>query len=204
MTQLLVNSGQGMKNRFRLKESDFYNIPSIKYVFLGNQPLVYEAYVYLIKDIITGMKYIGIHKKTDKVYWTSMLNMDGLKILQGDEKRIEYKILAYGNYGVMKNFEADLIDKHDAVKSPEFWNQMRGMYHTETHRPDMIMEIVLDMENGKYPIQEELVSFLNKIPSWQIRKNEYNHTHLAIIKGRIKESGGSNKNTNPIIIIENR
>ena len=42
----------GIKNQFRLDESDFYKIPSMKEVDLGNQPTAYEAYLYLIKDII--------------------------------------------------------------------------------------------------------------------------------------------------------
>ena len=47
---------QGIKNRFKLKESDFLNIPSIKSVDLGNQPLYYEAYVYLIKEVQTTIE----------------------------------------------------------------------------------------------------------------------------------------------------
>ena len=67
MAQVLVKNKSLLKNRFRLKESDFLNIPSIKSVILGNQPSFYEAYVYLIKDLISGMMYIGVHKKNDKL-----------------------------------------------------------------------------------------------------------------------------------------
>ena len=88
MAQVLVKNKTLLKNRFKLKESYFLNIPSIKSVILGEQPSFYEAYVYLIKDLISGMMYIGLHKKNDKVYWTSMTHIDGLKILQGSEARI--------------------------------------------------------------------------------------------------------------------
>ena len=163
MAEVLVK--KGMKNRFRLKESDFLNIPSITSVVLGIQPQFYEAYVYLIKDVITGMMYIGVHKKNDKTYWTSMKHKEGLKVLQGSETRIEYKILAYGSYGVMKNLEADLITKHDAVRNPLFWNQMAGMYHKESLRMDVVKQIVSDIESGVYPVNEELVSDLIKLPT---------------------------------------
>lgn len=193
-----------MKNRVRLKESNFLKVPSIKKVSLGNQPPYYEAYLYLIKDLKTDKRYVGIHKKSDKTYWTSMTHIEGLKILQGNEKRIEYKILAYGNYGVMKNFEADLIDKHDAVRNPQFWNQMGGMYHKETLRMNVVKQTVKDIESGKYPIEEELVSKLTKLPTWQVRENEYEADHLKKIKGKIRDAGGSHINTNPIIILDDR
>jgi hypothetical protein len=66
MAEVLLKTGT--KNRFRLKESDFEGIPSIKSVVLGNQPEFYEAYVYLIKDLRTNMMYIGLHKKNEKTY----------------------------------------------------------------------------------------------------------------------------------------
>ena len=205
MAQVLVKNKSLLKNRFRLKESDFLNIPSIKSVILGNQPSFYEAYVYLIKDLISGMMYIGVHKKNDKTYWTSMTHIEGLKILQGNEKRIEYKILAYGNYGTMKNLEKDLIDKHDAANpKSDFWNKMEGMYHSEPLRMDLIIQTVEDIESGKYPKEEELVSELIKLPTWQVRNNEYDPGHLKKIKGKIRDAGSSHINTDPIIILDDR
>ena len=194
----------GIKNQFRLDESDFYKIPSMKEVDLGNQPIAYEAYLYLIKDIITGNKYLGVHKLSDTVYWTSMKHLEGLKILQGDEKRIKYQILEYGDYSTMKNKEADEIDKHDAVRSPEFWNQMQGHYHKEKMRPDLVKEIVSNIESGKYGTQIESVEELIKIPTWQVRNEEYVPSLLKYIKTKIREVGGSTKNCNPIVILENR
>lgn len=194
----------GIKNQFRLDESDFYKIPSMKEVDLGNQPTAYEAYLYLIKDIITGSKYLGVHKLSDKVYWTSMKHLEGLKILQGDEKRIKYQILEYGDYSTMKNKEADEIDKHDAVRSPEFWNQMQGHYHKEKMRLDLVKEIVSNIKSGKYGTQIESVEELIKIPTWQVRNEEYVPSLLKYIKIKIREVGGSTKNCNPIIILENR
>ena len=194
----------GIKNQFRLDESDFYKIPSMKEVDLGNQPTAYEAYLYLIKDIITGSKYLGVHKLSDTVYWTSMKHLEGLKILQGDEKRIKYQILEYGDYSTMKNKEADEIDKHDAVRSPEFWNQMQGHYHKEKMRPDLVKEIVFNIESGKYGTQIESVEELIKIPTWQVRNEEYVPSLLKYIKTKIREVGGSTKNCNPIVILENR
>lgn len=202
MAEVLVKTG--MKNRFRLKESDFLNIPSITSVVLGTQPQFYEAYVYLIKDLITGIMYIGVHKKNDKTYWTSMKHKEGLKILQGSEARVEYKILAYGSYGVMKNLESDLIDKHDSVRNPLFWNQMSGMYHKESLRMDLVKQIVSDIQSGVYPTKEEFVSNLIKLPTYQIREGEYDPKHLKKIKAKIRAAGGSHKNTNPIIILNNR
>jgi hypothetical protein len=194
----------GIKNQFRLDESDFYKIPSMKEVDLGNQPTAYEAYLYLIKDIITGSKYLGVHKLSDTVYWTSMKHLEGLKILQGDEKRIKYQILEYGDYSTMKNKEADEIDKHDAVRSPEFWNQMQGHYHKEKMRPDLVKEIVSNIKSGKYGTQIESVEELIKIPTWQVRNEEYVPSLLKYIKTKIREVGGSTKNCNPIVILENR
>jgi hypothetical protein len=202
MAEVLVK--KGMKNRFILKESDFLNIPSIVLAPLGIQPQFYEAYVYLIKDLITGMMYIGVHKKDDKTYWTSMKHKEGLKILQGSDPRIEYKILNYGSYGVMKNLEADLITKHDAVRNPLFWNQMAGMYHKESLRMDVVKQIVSDIESGVYPINEELVADLIKLPTWQVRENEYDPDHLKKIKGKIQDAGGSHEKTNAIVILNNR
>jgi hypothetical protein len=133
-----------------------------------------------------------------------MKHKEGLKILQGTERCIEYKILAYGSHSVMQNLEADLIDKHDAVRNQFFWNQMNGMYYKEPLRMDIIEKIVSDIENGKYPIVEELVSELIKLPTFQVRENEYEADHLKKIKGKIRDAGGSHKNTNPIIILNNR
>jgi len=204
MAELVVSSGNGIKNQFRLSESDFYKIPSMKEVDLGNQPMAYEAYLYYIKDLISGSMYLGVHKLNDKLYWTSMKHLEGKAILQGDEKRIQYKILEYGEYSTMKNKESDEIDKHDAVRSPEFWNQMYGSYHKEKMRPSLVKEIVSNIENGVYPITTESVSNLVKISTWQVRLGEYVPSLLKYIKSKINEVSGSTKNCNPIVILEDR
>jgi hypothetical protein len=133
-----------------------------------------------------------------------MKHKEGLKILQGSDPRIEYKILNYGSYGAMKNLEADLITKHDAVRNPLFWNQMAGMYHKESLRMDVVKQIVSDIESGVYPINEELVADLIKLPTWQVRENEYDPDHLKKIKGKIRDAGGSHEKTNAIVILNNR
>jgi|TARA_R100000315_G_C5220506_1_gene132460 hypothetical protein len=195
---------QGIKNRFKLKESDFLNIPSIKSVDLGNQPLYYEAYVYLIKDLWTGERYIGVHKKTDKTYWTSMTHKVGLSRVQGSEERIEYKILEYGTYSVMKNKEADDIDKHDAVAAPDWWNQMHGMYHKEDIDLPKCIKFAKNIENGKFSENTEKVKDLVKLPTWQVRDEEYIPKSLKYIKSKIKEKGGSTEKCNHIIILDER
>jgi len=204
MAQMVVTHGNGIKNQFRLSESDFYKIPSMKEVDLGNQPTAYEAYLYLIKDLESGKMYLGVHKLNDKLYWTSMKHLEGLRILQGDEKRIQYKILEYGEYSTMKNKEADEIDKHDAVRSPDFWNQMYGSYHKEKMRLSLVKKIVSNIENGVYSITTENVSDLVKIPTWQVREGEYVPGLLKYIKSKINEVSGSTKNCNPIVILEDR
>ncbi len=204
MAELLVSTETGIKNQFRLSEDDFHKIPSMLEVDLGNQPLAYEAYLYLIKDLWTGKKYIGVHKLNDRIYWTSMAHLEGLKILQGDERRIKYQILEYGDYSTMKNKEADEIDKHDSVRSDEFWNQMQGHYHKEKMRMDLVKEIISNIETGKYDTQTESVSDLVKLPTWQVRNEEYVPSLLKYIKTKIREVSGSTKNCNPIIILSNR
>tara|TARA_B110000285_G_scaffold202616_1_gene238067 strand:+ start:145 stop:1458 length:1314 start_codon:yes stop_codon:yes gene_type:complete len=204
MAQMVVTHDNGIKNRFRLSESDFYKIPSMQKVDLGNQPTAYEAYLYSIKDLVSGRMYLGVHKLNDKLYWTSMKHLEGLRILQGDEKRIQYKILEYGEYSTMKNKEADEIDKHDAVRSPDFWNQMYGSYHKEKIRLSLVATIVSNIENGVYSITTETVSDLVKIPTWQVREGEYVPRLLKYIKSKINEVSGSTKNCNPIVILEDR
>lgn len=204
MAELVVAPDMGIKNRYRLSEDDFYKIPSMKEVDLGNQPTAYEAYLYLIKDIPTKKMYLGVHKLNDTTYWTSMTHPKGLSILQGDTKRIQYKILEYGEYSTMKNKEADEIDKHDAVRSTDFWNQMYGSYYTEKMRLSLVKEIVFNIENGVYPIQTENVSDLVKIPTWQVRDEEYVPDLLKYIKSKIREVGGSTRNCNPIVILNDR
>ena len=201
---ILVKPKHGMKNRFRLKESDFLNIPSIESVDLGNQPLYYEAYLYLIKDLWTGKMYIGVHKKNDKTYWTSMTHKEGLSRVQGNEKRIEYKILEYGPYSVMKNKEADDIDKHDAVASPDWWNQMYGMYHTGDIDLPKCEKLVEDILSEKFTKKTEKVKDLVKLPTWQVRNEEYIPETLKYIKAKIKEKFGSTEKCNPIIILDDR
>ena len=85
-------------------------IGSVKRIFRGFEPEHYEAYLYLYIDEETGRMYIGYHKGyVDDTYHHSSENEEFQEIFQNSDSNLTLKILDYGDVGVMKNKEYDML-----------------------------------------------------------------------------------------------
>jgi hypothetical protein len=201
-----IHTPNGIKNQYKLKESDFLKTPSIIKVYIGNQPSYYEAYLYLIIDMITKKKYLGIHMKNDKSYWTSAEDKELLKILQGSEGRIEYRILEYGFYSEIKTKEHKLLLQNNAANSSEWFNKQNGYVHTETLDFVKINNLLKRIEAREWisNTKESVKELFEKTPTWQIRNEEYIPGLLKKIKDALISVGNNTDECNPIVILENR
>jgi hypothetical protein len=202
----VIHTPKGIKNQHKLKESDFLKTPSIIKVDIGNQPSHYEAYLYLITDIPTKRKYLGIHKKSDKLYWTSASDKELLKILQGSEKRIEYKILEYGFLSAIQTKEHKLLLQNNAANSDEWFNKQNGYVYSEDVDFKLINKILKRIKSGEWKsnTKESVKELFENTPTWQIRHEEYLPTLLKELKDILTEAGNNTDNCNPIVILENR
>ena len=202
----VIHAPKGIKNQYKLKESDFLKTPSIIKVDIGNQPSHYEAYLYLITDILTKRKYLGIHKKTDKVYWTSASDADLLKLLQGSEARIEYKILEYGFLSEIQTKEHKLLFQNDAANSSEWFNKQNGYVHVETVDYAKVNKLVKRIESKEWisNTKESVKDLFENTPTWQIRNEEYIPSLLKKVKDALTSVGNNTDKCNPIVILENR
>lgn len=201
-----IHTKSGIKNQYKLRDEDFLKTPAITSVYIGEQPSYYEAYLYLITDLQTNRKYLGIHKKDDKTYWTSATDKNLLKILQGSESRIEYKILEYGFLSVIQTKEHKLLLQHNAEYSDDWFNHSNGFTYKETVDYDKIWKLVHRIESGEFKssAKENVKHLFEKLPTWQIRNEEYIPDLLKTIKDKLLEVAGNTDKCTPIVILEDR
>jgi hypothetical protein len=202
----VIHAPKGIKNQYKLKDSDFLKTPSILRADIGNQPSHYEAYLYLITDIPTKRKYLGIHKKNDKSYWTSASDTELLKILQGSERRIEYKILEYGFLSVIQTKEHKLLLQNNAANSDEWFNKQNGYVYSETVDYPKITKLLKRIESKEWKsnTKESVKELFENTPTWQIRNEEYIPHILKSVKDALISAGKNTDKCNPIVILENR
>jgi len=202
----VIHAPKGIKNQYKLKESDFLKTPSIIKVDIGNQPTHYEAYLYLITDIPTKRKYLGIHKKNDKVYWTSASDKELLKLLQGSEGRIEYKILEYGFLSAIQTKEHKLLLQNNAANSDEWFNKQNGYVYSESVDYTIINKLIKRIKSGEWKsnTKESVKELFENTPTWQIRAEEYVPALLKELKDILTAAGNNTDKCNPIVILENR
>lgn len=179
----------------------------IKECELGIVPEEVDSFLYKITDIDSGMFYIGIHKHNNKVYWHSSKNQEFKDKWSDENSNFRYEILEYNTLEEVRNSEEILLEALDARNLSTCWNQFNGTRKKDKIVFDELLEtdkIVDEIQNNLFPIVEFTKPELKKIKFKQVRAEEFNHDKVAEIVDLIELEGGSTKNCDPVIILEDR
>ena len=83
----------------------------------------YEAFVYKFTHVGVGKTYVGSHLGNfGDGYWQSSRNPEFLDLFSGMTPVFDYKILAIGSYGEMKNLESKIHKEEKVVSNSNYYN----------------------------------------------------------------------------------
>lgn len=179
----------------------------IKECELNSIPDEVDSFLYKITCLNTDKFYIGIHKHNNKVYWHSSKNQEFRDKWSDENSSFRYEILQYGTLEEVRNSEESLLESLDARNNSKCWNQFNGTRKKDKVVFDELSEtdkLVEEIESNIFPISEFTKPELKKIKFKQVRAEEFNHDKVAEIVDLIELEGGSTKNCDPVIILEDR
>jgi hypothetical protein len=179
----------------------------IKQCDLGNVPDEIDSFLYKITCLQTSKFYIGIHKHDNTVYWHSSKNQDFKTKWSDENSEFRYEILEYGTLEEIRNSEETLLESIDARNNQDCWNQFNGTRKKNKVVFDELLEtdkLVDEIKNNKFEIVEFTKPEIKKIKFKQVRAEEFNHDKVKEIIDFIELEGGSTKNCDPVIILEDR
>jgi hypothetical protein len=178
--------------------------PSIKEVHIGEEPQVYEGYLYRFTDMDTGKMYVGIHKGyVGDGYWHSSTDVDFNKLFSESSSNLKLEILEYGDYNEMTVSERRILKSVDAKNNPLYINKTTGSAKYTQPDVEMMKELAQSILNGDFPITKESVDDIFELPRLQVRAEE-DRDHVREIKERIDDAGGNTDKCSPIVIYEHR
>lgn len=178
--------------------------PSIKEVHIGEEPQVYEGYLYRFTDMDTGKMYVGIHKGyVGDGYWHSSTDVDFNKLFSESSSNLKLEILEYGDYNEMTVSERRILKSVDAKNNPLYINKTNGSAKFAQPDIEMMKELAQSILNGDFPITNESVDDIFELPRLQVRAEE-DRDHVREIKERIDDAGGNTDKCSPIVIYEHR
>jgi hypothetical protein len=177
---------------------------SIKEVHLGEEPTIYEGYLYRFTNLDDNKVYVGIHKGyVGDGYWHSSTDTEFNKIFSDSSSNLKFEILEYGSYDEMTVSERKILKDNDAKNNPMFINKSNGSAKFTQPDVDMMKELADKILNGEFPITKESVDDVYKLPRLQVRSQE-DIEHKVEIQQKIEDAGGNTDKCSPIVIYVGR
>jgi hypothetical protein len=178
--------------------------PSIKEVHIGEEPTIYEGYLYRYTNLDNNKVYVGVHKGyVGDGYWHSSTNVEFGKEFESSIGNFKFEILEYGSYAEMTVSERKILKDNDARNNSMFYNKSNGAAKFSQPDVDMMKELADKIVEGGFPITYESVDDIYELPRLQVRAEESKELRQEI-KERIDDAGGNTDNCNPIVIYEGR
>ena len=163
--------------------------------------------VYKFTNLDTKMWYVGMHRETDKPYFTSSTNPKFKSDLAKPDARFHFEILDWGSVQECKQIEHEILIKENAKDNPMSYNWHNGHPGVEKLRIDLVRTIVneintlrqhklLDGEITPQFVTKDNVTdgikanVLAKRPVLQTRKLEYDTENILKIQDRIQHGTG--------------
>jgi hypothetical protein len=177
---------------------------SIKEVHIGEEPSIYEGYLYRFTNLDDNKVYVGVHKGyVGDGYWHSSTDTEFNKIFSDSSSNLKFEILEYGSYDEMTVSERKILKDNDAKNNPMFINKSNGSAKFTQPDVDMMKELADMILSRKFPITKESVDDVYEIPRLQVRFAE-DPAHKVEIQQRIEDAGGNTDECSPIVIYEGR
>ena len=177
---------------------------SIKEVQLGQEPTIYEGYLYRYTNLDNNKVYVGVHKGyVGDGYWHSSTNNEFGNEFQNSDANFKFEILEYGSYAEMTVSERKILKDNNAKSNPMFYNKSNGAAKFSQPDVEMMKELADKIVEGGFPITYESVDDIYELPRLQVRAEESKELRQEI-KERIDDAGGNTDNCNPIVIYEGR
>jgi hypothetical protein len=178
--------------------------PSIKEVFIGDEPPIYEGYLYRFTNLDDNKVYVGIHKGyVGDGYWHSSTDIEFNKIFSNSSSNLKFEILEYGDYDAMTVSEHKILKQNDARNNPMFINKTNGSPKYYTPDVGMMKDLAQKVLDKQFPITIESVYDIYQLARLQVRFEE-DREHKNEIQQRIEDAGGNTDDCSPIVIYEGR
>jgi hypothetical protein len=177
---------------------------SIKEVNIGEEPKIYEGYLYRFTNLDNSKVYVGVHKGyVGDGYWHSSTDTEFKKVFSDSSSNLKFEILEYGNYDEMTVSERKILKDNDAKSNPMFINKSNGSAKFSQPDVDMMKELAESILKSEFPITKESVDDVYELPRLQVRSEE-DRDHKVEIQQRIEDAGGNTDKCSPIVIYEGR
>lgn len=177
---------------------------SIKEVHIGEEPKIYEGYLYRFTNLNDDKIYVGVHKGyVGDGYWHSSTDSEFNKIFSDSFSNLKFEILEYGNYDEMTVSERKILKDSDAKNNPLFINKSNGSAKFTQPDVDMMKDLASKILNGKFKLTKESVDDVYELARLQVRYEE-DREHKIEIQQRIEDAGGNTDKCSPIVIYEGR
>jgi hypothetical protein len=177
---------------------------SIKEVNIGEEPKIYEGYLYRFTNLNDNRVYVGVHKGyVGDGYWHSSTDVEFNKIFSDSSSNLKFEILQYGSYDEMTVSERKILKDNDAKSNSMFINKSNGSAKFTQPDTDMMIELANRILNNEFPITKESVDDIFELVRLQVRSEE-DRDHKVEIQQRIEDAGGNTDKFNPIVIYEGR
>jgi hypothetical protein len=177
---------------------------SIKEIHIGEEPSIYEGYLYRFTILNDNRVYVGVHKGyVGDGYWHSSTDTEFNKIFSESASNLKFEILEYGSYDEMTVSERKILKDNDAKSNPMFINKSNGSAKFTQPDVDMMKELADNILNGKFTITKESVDDIYELARLQVRSEE-DREHKVEIQQRIEDAGGNTDKCSPIVIYESR
>tara|TARA_B100000287_G_C20602598_1_gene768721 strand:- start:221 stop:1498 length:1278 start_codon:yes stop_codon:yes gene_type:complete len=167
----------------------------------------YEAFVYEIKIVKSDgtYRYIGWrYGLINGYYW----NSSELQILKEDWRNHpdsrEYIIHGTGTRYDMAYLEWKMLTAVDARNNPFYYNATNGggKYLKKHGKVNMIYQIHDDIKEGKFLSSPIELNELNNLYFYQIREQQIDRSHGALLGQKISDLQGDMSEWEPILILE--
>lgn len=175
-------------------------------VIIPTPPTTYSGYLYKFTDIKTGRMYVGVHKgPVSDSYWHSSTNKEFAKICSGDEPRLKYEILAYGEYDVMTVKEHHILKKAKAHKNPKYFNETNGSPKFQSIDYDKVNDLAFKINNGEFYDGMKPIEDVTVLDNFQVRAVLEDRELIRYIAQSIDDNLGNTKlHCAPVTIFEGR
>jgi hypothetical protein len=192
----------------------------------GHTSCVYQYY-----DVINKKWYIGMHKDTGEIYWTSTTNKEFKKILTNHNSQLILTIIKWGSVNEMYQLEHELLSKVNAKGSDKYYNLSNGRPGAKEINYTLINQIALELDwirddrrdrtindykilnytdnlnNTKFGFdflsEGNVISDLYNYPKLQVRAETLDRENMDKIKARLGIQANS-EFTSPPIFLKNR
>ena len=167
-------------------------------------PNDYEAYLYKWTNLDNARMYVGWHKgSVNDDYSHSSSDDEFADVFEDSESKLKFEVMQYGSAKEIQNSEATYLRRVNAAKNPQYYNKWNGFVEYEEPDLEKCQQLVQQIQDGIYPIQQELIKDHIGMEYLQVREKHDDELQREI-RDKINDALGNTEKCNPVIIFAER